>query len=93
MTRRPWACSCGVYGPLKCDWPTATGGTCGKSICESCARKDGDRDYCPFHRGAPPVPEDVKAEQDRAAGEAAADEAARILGVKRAPRGVGATGH
>lgn len=77
---RPIRCSCGRRGNLVCDWPLEDGKTCDKPICKACARHVGpDTDYCPFHRGDPPMTE----EQKKAAGEAAANEAAKILGVKR----------
>lgn len=78
--KRNLCCSCRAYATLECDWPTADGKTCSKPICRTCARAVGDNvDYCPFHRGDPPLTE----EQGLAAGEAEADNAARILGVKR----------
>lgn len=81
--RRSEKCTCGQRAPLQCDWPVEgrKSGTCDKPICEGCARKDGEKDYCPFHRGEPPK---TQAELDLA-GEDAADEAARILGVTRTP--------
>ena len=74
-------CKCGTYATLVCDWPTPEkkSGTCDNAVCTGCARKDGEKDYCPFHRGRPPM---TQAEMDLA-GERAADDAARILGVER----------
>ncbi|MCC6914040.1 MAG: hypothetical protein IT566_10095 [Rhodospirillaceae bacterium] len=73
-------CHCRRFADLKCDWPTEDGGTCSKPVCTYCARHVGpDVDYCPFHRGDPPMTE----EQQKTAGEKAAAEAAKILGVKR----------
>jgi len=73
-------CSCRRFATLQCDWPTDGGGTCSKPICTACARHVGpDVDYCPFHRGDPPMTDEQKA----AAGKAAADEAAKILGIER----------
>lgn len=79
---RSLRCQCGAAAPLMCDWPTPErkSGTCDKGLCNDCRRRDGgDKDYCPFHRGSPPQ---TQAEMDLA-GEDAANEAARILGVTR----------
>lgn len=74
-------CQCGARAELVCDWPSDTrkSGTCDKPICETCARNVDGKDFCPFHRGEPPK---TQAEMDFA-GDQAATEAARILGVKR----------
>lgn len=77
-----WQCSCGRYAELECDWPAGEG-FCAKPVCKVCVRRIEGRDCCPFHRGDPPwiarplepTPEEL--------GEAAANEAARILGIKR----------
>lgn len=78
---RQQRCSCGRSTGLLCDWPTPErkSGMCDKPVCLDCRRIDGDKDYCPFHRGDPPK---TQAELDLA-GEQAADDAAKILGVTR----------
>lgn len=77
-------CRCGRRASLQCDWPAPErkSGTCDKAICEACARKDGEKDYCPFHRGAPAATEPTQAELELA-GETEADKVAKMLGVKR----------
>lgn len=73
-------CSCRRFATLKCDWPKEGGGTCDRDVCKHCARHVGpDTDYCPFHRGDPPMTE----EQKKAAGEAEAKKAAAMFGLKR----------
>lgn len=79
--QRKTSCSCGRHATLECDWPTEhrKSGTCDKPICKSCARSKDGKDYCPFHRGDPPLTQ----EELELEGEAAATEAARILRVPR----------
>lgn len=77
--KRHLCCACKAMAPLQCDWPTESGGTCSKPICRGCARADGDKDYCPFHRGDPPVTHDEAV----AAGEAEAQKVADMFGIKR----------
>lgn len=78
--RRNLCCSCRAYATLQCDWPKDGGGTCDKSVCRTCARNVGpDRDYCPFHRGEPALTE----AEGIAAGEAEAQKAADMFGIKR----------
>ena len=74
-------CQCGRLTDLVCDRPVDSkrSGTCDKPVCTSCRRVVGDKDYCPFHRGDPPA---TQAELD-IAGDQAAAEAAKLLGVKR----------
>lgn len=77
--RTSYACSCGRSTDLVCDWPDGAGGTCGKSVCTHCRRQHGDKDYCPFHRGDPPLTADEAA----AAGEAEARKLAKMFGIER----------
>lgn len=76
-------CTCGRRAPLVCDWPVPekNSGTCDKPICPRCSRKQGERDYCLTHRGAPSM---TQAEMDLA-GEAEARNAAAMLGVPYPP--------
>ncbi len=79
--RKSWQCSCGEYAHLQCDWPEPVrqSGICEKAVCRKCARHVDGKDFCPFHRGEPPMTNAEKLE----AGAAAAAEAAKILGIKR----------
>jgi len=82
-----WQCSCGRYAELECDWPAENGGHCNKPVCIRCVRKIEGMDICPFHRGDPPDIAARKAaeaeEEARRAGQREAENAARILGIKR----------
>lgn len=80
--RRRNLCSCGRFATLQCDWPTEnrSSGTCDKPVCTTCARHVGEnKDYCPFHRGDPPMTE----AEGIAAGEAEAQKLADMFGIKR----------
>lgn len=77
-------CTCGRRAVLECDWPdeSRSSGKCQMPICDACVRRLGDhpdKDFCPLHRGEPPMTQ----EQLSAAGAAEAANAARILGVRR----------
>jgi hypothetical protein len=52
-TRRRQRCKCGRPATLLCDWKLkqpATGRTCDKPLCESCATSPApDKDLCPEH--------------------------------------------
>lgn len=81
--------SCGHRAGLVCDWPVETRdtGTCDKAVCHACRRPNTEKDYCPFHRGEPPM----SASEAIEAGHREAENAARILGIV-SPRGFGARG-
>lgn len=76
--RKGRLCSCNRLATMVCDWPTETGGTCDKNICTNCRRHVRGMDFCPLHRGEPPLTEAELA----AAGACEAANAARILGLE-----------
>lgn len=46
---------CPEAATLLCDYATAIGATCDRPICEACAVRVGDEDWCPHHPAPGPV--------------------------------------